>query len=180
MRDLNKTHSIFVLFLSLLVVSCATTHAPRGWLASPSDMQTDAYGGWLELEYDSTSQAKTQLAGELIAISADSIFIANETFHAIAVSSVKSARLVAYKSNAEWMGGLVFLGMLSTISHGGFLILTAPMWIIGGSSASGVRSFEPIVDYPKQEWSRFVPFARYPQGLPAGIDRNQIKMKLRA
>lgn len=177
MRDLKKTHSILLLFSSLLVVSCATTHAPRGWLASSSNMQTDVYGGWIEVEYYSASEEKAQLAGELIAISADSIFIANETFHAIAVSSVESARLVAYKSNAEWMGGLVFLGTLSTISNGRFLIFTAPMWIIGGSIASCVRSFEPIVDYPKQELSRFVPFARYPQGLPAGVDRNQIKMR---
>jgi len=177
MRDLNKIYSIFALFLSLLVVRCATTHAPGGWLASSSDMQTDAYGGWLELEYYSASKAKAQLSGELIAISADSIFIANEAFHAIALSSVKSARLVTYKSNAGGMGGLVFLGTVSTIYHGRFLILTAPMWIIGGSIVSACRSFEPIVDYPKQEWSRFVPFARYPQGLPSGIDRNQIKMK---
>ncbi len=48
MRDLNKIHSILVLFLSLLFVRCATTHAPLGRLASPDDMQTDAYGGWLE------------------------------------------------------------------------------------------------------------------------------------
>ncbi|MDZ7337872.1 MAG: hypothetical protein ONB30_04975 [candidate division KSB1 bacterium] len=177
MRDLNKTHSIFGLFLSLLVVSCATTHAPRGWLASSSNMQTDVYGGWIEVEYYSASREKAQLTGELIAIGNDSIYIANETFHAIALSSIKSARLVTYKSNAEVMGVLVVLGTLSTIRNGYFLIFTAPMWIIGGCISSAVRSFEPIVDYPKQELSRFVPFARYPQGLPAGIDRNQIRMR---
>ncbi len=177
MQNNNKTLTMFMLFFSLLVVNCATTHAPRGWLASASAIRTDTYGAWINVEYDSVSKEKAQLGGELIAISKDSIYIANETFYIIALSSIKSARLVTYKSNAEVIGGLVLLGTLSTISHGWFLIFTAPMWIIGGSIASGVRSFEPIVDYPKQELSRFVPFARYPQGLPAGIDRNQIKMK---
>ncbi len=174
MLDRNKTYKVSVLFFSLFVFSCAATHAPRGWLESPNDIQTDTYGGWLNLE----TKTKAKLAGELIAISNDSIFIANETFHTIARSDIKSARLVAYKSNAGGMGGLVFLGTLSTISNGLLLVLTAPLWIIGGSLATTSRSFEPIIDYPKTELSRFAPFARYPQGLPSGIDRNQIKMKL--
>jgi hypothetical protein len=77
------------------------------------------------------------------------------------------------------MGGLVLLGTLSTISNGAFLLFTAPMWIIGGSIATGARSFEPIVDYPKRDWGHLAPFARYPQGMPRGIDRKQIKMKPR-
>ncbi|MDZ7336124.1 MAG: hypothetical protein ONB32_13315 [candidate division KSB1 bacterium] len=177
MRDLNKTHSVFVLFLSFLVSSCAVTHAPRIWLATPLNMQIESYGGWLEVKYYSNSKAKAQLSGELIAIGADSIFIANVTFHAIAVSSIKSARLVTYKSDAERMGVLVVCGTLSTFSNGFLLLITAPIWIIGGSIAVSTRSFEPILDYPKQPLSRFAPFARYPQGLPPGINRNQIKMK---
>jgi hypothetical protein len=51
--------------------------------------------------------------------------------------------------------------------------------MIGGSIATGSRSFEPIIDYPKKDLSRFLPFARYPQGLPDGIDRSQIRMKPR-
>lgn len=177
MGNINKTCIIFMLLLSLWMGGCAVTHTPPGWLASPIDMQTDAYGGWIEVEYSSATGEKTQISGELIAINADSIFIANETFHAIAVSNIKSARLSAYNSHASGMGGLVILGTLSTISNGVFWIFTAPMWIIGGRICSRIRSFEPIVDYPKQELSRFVPFARYPQGLPLGINRNRIKMK---
>ena len=170
---LNLTKKIFVLFLPVFVLGCATTHAPRGWLENPNDLKTDSHGGWLNLE----TKTKTKLAGELIAISADSIFIVNELFHAIAQSDIRSARLVVYKSYAEGMGGLGFLGTLSTISHGIVLVFTAPLWIIGGSSAAAIRSFEPIIDYPKKELSRFAPFARYPQGLPSGINRNQIKIK---
>ena len=169
----NKIHKIFISLLTLFIFSCASTNAPRGWLASPTEMQTETYGGWLQLNI----KTQAQLVGELIAISKDSIYIVNESFYAIAQSDIKSARMVIYESNSVDMGGLVALGTLSTISNGFYLILTAPMWIIGGSIASGKRSFEPIVDYPKQELSHFTPYARFPQGLPKGIDRSQIRKK---
>jgi len=180
MQDRIKIHNCVLLLLALFFFSCATTQAPRGWLASSDKTQTDVYGGWFEIKYSSASKVKAPTVGELIAISEDSIFIADQTFHAIARNDIKSARLVIYKSNSEGMGGLVALGTVSTISNGFFLIFTAPMWIIGGSIAAGARSYEPIVDYPKKELSSFMPFARYPQGLPLGIDRSQIKSKPRA
>jgi len=96
---------------------------------------------------------------------------------AIALSDVQSARLAAYNANADRMGALVTLGTLSTISNGFYLVFTAPLWMIGGSVAAGRRSHEPILDYPEAKFQNFAPYARYPQGLPPGIDRRKIKMK---
>jgi len=178
MRSHNRTCAILSL-LSCLVWGCAPTNAPRDWLASPEGTPRDVRGGWVKLQYTSAAKAKAQISGELIAISGDSLFIANDALQAIALSNIKSAQLEAYRSNSAGMGGLVFLGTLSTISNGLLLIFTAPVWIIGGSIATSARSFEPIIKYPKQEWSRFSPFARYPQGLPVGLARQQIKMRPR-
>jgi len=175
MPNREKNCKVSVLLMSCLFLSCAATHAPRGWLERPNDSQTDTFGGWLNLE----TKTKRKLAGELIAISNDSIFVVTETFDAVALTEIESARLVAYKSNIEDMSGLVAAGTLSTVTNGLLLVGTAPMWILGGSIATGIRSHEPIIDYPRKELSRFAPFARYPQGLPPGIDRGQIEMKPR-
>ncbi len=166
-----------ILLLPGFILGCAATQAPRGWLASPTAMQTESYGGWVKLQYSTAAKKKVSLAGELIAIDADSVFLAGDTFHAIALSDLKSARLETYQSNSAGMGGLVGLGTVSTISNGLLLIFTAPIWIIGGSVTTGVRSREPMIDYPRREWSRLAAFARFPQGLPGGIDRRQIKIK---
>jgi hypothetical protein len=162
-----------MLCLSLSICGCASTSAPRGWLESPYDMQSDAHGGWLRLE----TKTELRMFGELIAISSDSLFLAGEDLQAVAQADIKSARLLAYKSNAEEVGGLVALGTLATLSNGVLLLFTAPMWMIGGGIVTGVRSFQPTIDYPKQEWSRFRAFSRFPQGLPPGLDRSQIRMK---
>lgn len=171
MQDTRKLFRISVLCVSLCVAGCAVTHEPEGWLANPQAMQTDTYGGWVRVKLNSASKEKAELRGELIAIGKDSMYVANETFHSIAIFSIKSAQLAAYEPHTEEMGGLFILGTLSSISNGVFLLITAPMWIIGGSLTTRARSFEPIVRYPARELSRFAPFARFPQGLPAGIDR---------
>lgn len=174
MQGTRRQFSVSVLFICLCVAGCAVTHEPEGWLPSPQAMQTDTHGGWVHVKCNSASKEKAEIGGELIAIGKDSMYIANETFHSIAIFSIKSAQLVAYEPHTEEMGGLVFLGTLSSISDGLFLLFTAPMWIIGGSITTSARSYEPIVEYPRRELSRFAPFARFPQGLPAGIDRNQM------
>jgi len=174
MQGTRRLFRISVLFMSLCVAGCAVTHEPEGWLANPGAMQTDTYGGWVQVKLNFASEEKAELGGELIAIGKDSMYIANETFHSIAIFSIKSAQLVAYEPHTEEMGGLFILGTLSSISNGVFLLITAPMWIMGGSLTTRARSYEPIVEYPKKELSRFAPFARFPQGLPAVVDRNQM------
>jgi hypothetical protein len=180
LRNRNRIVGISAFSLCLLAVGCAVTHTPQGWLSSPRAAQTDAYGGWVNVKYRPAPEISAKYArmeGELIAIGTDSMYVANDRFHGIAVSSIKSARLVTYKSNAGEMGVLVFLGTLSTISNGWFLGFTAPMWMIGGGITSSKLSYDAIVDYPNKELSRFAPYARYPQGLPSVIDRSRIKMK---
>lgn len=174
---MRNRERFYFIACACLLTSCAASHAPRGWLPMPSALQTESYGGWLKLEYLTPEKKKASLSGELLAINADSVFIAGEDFYVLALSTVKSARLENYQSHSDEISGLTLLGTLSTISNGLLLVFTAPMWIIGGSASAGSRSYEPIIDYPKREWRRLAAFARFPQGLPEGLDRRQIKMK---
>jgi len=200
MQNLINKYIIGILLVSFLY-SCATTKAPKGWLPNPADKQTDIFGGWLVMEYSTNPNVEEHLVGELIAINQDSIFIADDKFYALALSDIKSAQLEIYNSNSTGMGGLVFLGILSTASNGLFSVFTAPLWLIGGIASTTIRSYEPMIKSPKQEmdstsenplfqqdspleintqefkWDRISQFARFPQGLPPKINRQNIKMK---
>ena len=46
-----------------------------------------------------------------------------------------------------------------------------------GTIAAVSRSYEPIIDYPKTPLEKFVRFARYPQGLPPDLNRDEIRVK---
>lgn len=88
---------------------------------------------------------------------------------------IQKARLVEYNSHVDGLGGFVLLGAFSTVSHGFFLIVTAPLlWILGGSLAVASRSRDPIIDYPIYSLLNFSKFARFPQGLPKNLNRNAL------
>ena len=170
MRNHNVLTMMTVLLTSAIFGSCAVTHVPPGWLPDPDDAATSVYGGWVEIR---TREAR--FSGELVAITGDTVFVAGTSLHAVCSTDILSARLVTY--DAKDLGGYVLLGTVSTISNGWFLVLTAPMWLIGGSIAASCRTYEPIMDFPAEPLMHFVPYARYPQGLPPDIDRAAIRMK---
>ncbi len=154
-----------------LLANCATTNAPSHWLSEPDQVASDERGGWIDI-----TSLRGGIMGELIAVTKDTVFAADSVLHAVPSRDIASARLVTY--DASSMGAYVFLGTLATASNGWFLLATAPMWIIGGSIAAVSRSYDPIIDYPNTPLSDFASFARYPQGLPPGLDRGAIKMKM--
>lgn len=156
----------------IVCCGCAITHAPRGWMGSPEEERIAVHGAWVVLKLEAPHAP--QLRGELIAVSEDSLFMADTTFHAVARANIRHARLLTYNSNAVAMGAGAAFGTMSTILNGWALIFTAPMWMIGGTISTGIRSFEPIIDYPDYGWSRLAPFARFPQGLPVMLDRSRI------
>jgi hypothetical protein len=161
-----------LLFASL--ISCASVQAPKGWLPDPGQVPSSVFGGWMQVKTD----ANEYHFGELLAVGSDTVFILNDSLIAVAKGDIKSARLVAYQSNADGVGALAFPGTLMTLTNGIFLIFTAPMWWIGVTSAGIDRSFDPIVDFPRKQWEQFIPFARFPQGLPR-IDRSEFIKRAR-
>lgn len=171
MQNHNLLSKILGIVLCFLLSNCATTNAPSDWLSDPEQVASDPFGGWIDVW-----SREGRVTGELIAVTEDTMFAAGPGLHAVALNDILSARLVIY--DASSLGGFVLLGTLSTFSNGWFLILTAPLWLIGGSIAASRRSYDPIIDYPDKPLKQFAPFARYPQGLPSGLDRGRIRMKV--
>jgi len=170
---------VAVLPVLIFVAGCATTHAPNVWLSNPDQLQNEAFGGWIQVQYSNVPSVKKKESGELIAVSYDSLYVLDR-FNLVAVASadVTKARLVTYDAHTGELSGWVLLGTLSTLSHGWYLVLTAPLlWGLAGSIAASSRSHDPIIDYPRHSFDAFRPYARFPQGLPRHLNRKALMPK---
>ncbi len=151
------------MMICVLLAGCGTTNAPRDWLPEAPKVPLEPYGAWVEVETQSG-----QIEGELIAVSPDSLFVADTSLHVIGRPDIRSARLAYFDSYNLWTAPI--LGPILTISNGVYLIFTAPMWIFGGSIAAAASSYDPIIDYPKNSLSDFTRYARFPAGIPQNVD----------
>lgn len=158
-------------------MGCAASPAPVGWLATADSAQRDPFGAWIEVTHVASPDAeRPRTAGELIAVHEDTVFVLPPEggLVAIPIDQIRRARLADYDSQwsllALWTSG----GVVSTISHGYVALVSAPVWIVGGSVATGAQSHAPIVGIGSEDrpaWPRARKYARFPQGVPDGVDR---------
>jgi hypothetical protein len=166
-----------------LASGCVLTKAPKGWLSDPEDLASNVRGGWIEIEWfvanrsDRSSRSVEEAMGELIAVHDDSLYVlTSKDLHAIAVDQIKRSRLFIYDSHLGSLQSWAFAGLLSTMSHGVFLILSAPMWLISGIAITASHSRQPLVSYDpgRNSLQRFNldtirAYSRFPQGMPKGF-----------
>jgi hypothetical protein len=162
--------------IAIVSAACASNTAPRDWLPTPTQAQTAAYGGWIELTYDQPEERRTD--GELIAVSAESVWVLSGSQGlVIPTAAVKRGKLTAYAAQKGGLTTWAALGTLATISNGLALVFTAPMWLIGGPLAVGAESRAPERKSPPLTWVQLAPFARFPQGMPQGIEITALQPK---
>lgn len=159
-------------FLVAYLPGCATHSAPRQWLRNPAQTQTLAVGGWMDVQYGQKQRAQ----GELIAVHPDSLFIlAEQGLIAFAMRDISRAKVTAYSANHELLAFWTIAGIMSTLSHGIGLVLSAPLWIIFGTVATISQSHQPQVSKnARTSWDAFAKYARFPRGIPKEIDRNAL------
>ncbi len=159
------------------LAGCASSTAPRGWLPQAVEAQSAAHGGWLSLRVNGGSRGAVH-EGELLAIQADSIFILEHgTCFGLPTAQVVKATLTAYDANTRLLAIWTLGGTLSTASHGVGLILSAPVWIIAGTAATASQSRAPQTTFTPATWEKTRAYARFPQGLPEGLDRSSLRSK---
>lgn len=183
-----------VLLLLGLAGGCATSHAPRTWLQLPQQQQFAVCGAWAEIETSIDSVVQLN-QGELIAVTADSLFITTPFGPAVfARTRITGVTLVHYRAQHPVLAGWSTVGALSTLTHGWALIGTLPLWVITGIACTAKASGEPFVHYKpgerkdlkyvnaesardmiEKEWRDLGRFARFPQGMPESIDRSLIR-----
>ena len=169
-----------------LLAACASNPAPSGWLPPAGIAATEANGGWITVDtaaqdqrgwFAASSASSRTVAGELIAVHTDSVFVlADSTLVSLPRAQVRRATLFAYESGWGALAAWGFIGTLSTASNGWYAVLTAPTWIITSSIAAGIRSRAPMVSLTDQGgWDGLRMYARFPQGLPGGLDRASLR-----
>jgi len=154
---------------------CAVSHAPPGWLDTPGHSR--AFGGWIVVD---RLDGEAGLEGELIAIEAESLLVLEDRAQAlvsISLADVRKADLTGYAASSA-IASWTVLGTLSTASHGFFLLLSAPVWLVAGISASAAETYAPHVKRPPSSWEAMRPFARFPQGMPPGLARTSLRSKV--
>ena len=161
--------------LLLLLGACFSTTAPSGWLSTPAAAQREAFGGWIKVEYTHDGEGRT-VEGELIAAVQDSLHVlAADSLVSLSIGTVAMATLTAYDAEHDRLVKWTLLGVLSTASHGVGFVLTVPLWVISGTSAAASASRAPRVQ--SLDTALLRPYARFPQGLPDGLDRRALRPK---
>jgi len=161
--------------LGLALVACAGNTAPAGFLVPPRLAQTEAYGGWVEMLV--TGGARVD--GELIAVTADSVWVLGTASVVVPVANVRQGKLTTVESQVGNVAGATGLGVVSTISNGILLVFTMPLWIIVGTAAGSSQSYAPERRVPPLHWAELNGFARFPQGLPDGVSLASLRAKPR-
>lgn len=170
---------IVLLAAVTIVAGCASNTAPRHFLPSPAEAQTEAYGGWIELRL--SGGGPDSVSGELLAVSRDSVWVLSDAGWVVAPTAmVRAGKLTAYSAQMGAMAGYTLVGALSTIANGWYLALTAPAWIITGTVAGAHQSYEPVRKTPPLGWAALADFARFPQGMPPDIAPGDLRPKLPA
>jgi hypothetical protein len=153
---------------------CArSSSAPRGWLPRVEAAGRDPYGGWITLRPTDAHQAN--LAGEFIAATADSAYVLTSgSVVGVPWFEVKRAQVVWYEAGTGAVNGWVFGGCLATLSHGVGLIFSLPVWLIAGNVVSHAHVRAARMEYPALPWHELRAGARFPGGLPPGLQREKL------
>ncbi len=95
----------------------------------------------------------------------------------IARSEIVGGTVVHYRPETGRIAGWAALGSLLTATHGWYLLITFPTWVITGTAAASAESYRPLEELgvgTGEGWTAVRRYARFPQGLPDTVDRAQL------
>lgn len=171
----NKFFKFLIILIVLEITGCAVKTAPEEWLSKPEKAAVRTFGAWINVTYKIEGTTKLS-KGELIAIEKDKLYLfGEEGLIAISVDKILRARVELYKTQEGLFAPWTIAGTLSTLFHGYGMVLTAPLWVISGITCTVGESKSGILEYPKVPLEEIRKFARFPQGIPEGLDLNQLK-----
>ena len=162
----------------VFLAACVSNPAPDGWLPPADVTATEAWGGWIVVDTATGARSDPQeLSGELIAVDRDSVFVMSDsTLVAVRRSRARQGTLFAYDAKWNRLAGWGVAGTFGALSNGWFFGLTGPIWIISSTVASANQSKAPRVEASDSSgWDGMRLYARFPQGLPPGLDRRALR-----
>ena len=108
-----------------------------------------------------------KLVGELLGVDEEHLWLRVENKELpVPRVDVQRVELELYPSKAGDTGIWTGLGTASTLSHGYFLVFSAPIWLLTGITSSVSASKANTVVLEPQELDLLRQYARFPQGMP--------------
>ena len=161
-----------------LLIAAALVASVAGCLRNPdpaprrmSEVLIDTHGGYAVV----VVRGAAERSGELIAIDDHDVWILERAnlLH-VPLAQVSKLDVHPYAVSTGAITGWGVLGTLSTVTHGYFLILSAPVWIISSVAIGAGHSRTAVVRYPGDSWQQAAEWARFPQGMPPGMSATEL------
>lgn len=173
MSSRSAARGVAAALVAATLSACLSNPDPR----SPTtlEVQQQSLGGWVVV----TPRQGPRVSGELISVDAYNLALLTvapkyggqpRELHLIPIAAIQKAELFRYESNDTNLGTWGIVGTLSTISHGIFLALSAPVWVVSSSIAGVSESRHIRLTYPDDPLAELAKWARFPQGMPPGLD----------
>jgi len=158
--------------------ACASNPDPRA--RSIEFVQRDGHGGWIVVDM----RGGAELSGELISVEPTGLQVLTLTprlgLAFVPKASIESATLWSWETEHGRPLAWGVVGAASTISHGVFLVFSFPIWVLTSTITSGIESRASQLEFPGDGWDKFSIWARFPQGLPAGLTEADLLRQNRA
>lgn len=170
----------------LLMQGCSHSLLPAAYRQRITALPTQISGSWADVKIKPGESITSEImvSGELIAIQADTLFILSEyRLEGIGTKRISEVILHLYEKNTRVyvvITGLIYVpDIIAAIAYGmpEFLIIGLP-GLVGGAivtASEGTKS--NLMKYPKEyNLADMKKFARYPQGMPPGIDKSKLHL----
>lgn len=164
-----------ITLLALVLSSCATQYGAR-YLPDAEHALDDPYGVIVHV----TLYEDAPVEGELLAISSDSVFVADPLgFRAIAKASVHELLGNTFDrgDNVITYSVATIVGMLGSISAGApGIVFIMPLYLVLGTISTVSASNISRISYASwdnaEQWNALAKWARFPAGLPKTLHRD--------
>jgi hypothetical protein len=160
----------------LLILAACSSNPPAGSTPEPERAVNEVYGGWVRCEdLDGKTLPDT---GELLAVGADTLWLYSDRaagVRAVPLGAIRNAEVYWYDRDTAPIGYWTMIGMISTLSHGYGLVLSAPVWLMAGLAGGGMELAASRVQVDSRDFARLRPYARFPAGWPAGLDWRRVE-----
>jgi hypothetical protein len=106
------------------------------------------------------------IKGELLSVDKVRLCIQSQEVVCIPTIDVVSLELEIFAAHGGAAGAIVGIGLPSTLTHGFFLILSAPVWLAIGIPVAVAEGDSNDLRVKSDNFGAAFQYARYPQGLP--------------
>lgn len=147
------------------LVGCINNPVPDQRTLRAEELETWTHGLWIVVE----PHRGEPFGGELLAVDGDGVTVlADGRAVRVGLAEAEKMTVAAYRSHEGGVAVWGAAGTLSTLSHGKFLLLSAPAWALTWLITQAVIHDRPVMQWPRESLDKLRPFARFPQGMPQG------------